>query len=156
MASLVTASDDSDNDSVYSENSETWNWRNAENNKKIIEISNILKQQHERLNAIDKKIVELDLRNKPHGGKRTRGKLRARSRGGGEVHLKQVHTIIQPLKKDIMNLKSKITDLNNSVDGINELLGRGGRRKKRTRKRRKSRRKKRRKSRRRKRTRKRR
>ena len=89
MESLVTASGsdsegESDNESVYSENSVTWNWRNAENNKKIIEISNILKQQHERLNAIDKKIEELDLRNKPHGGKRTRrrtrGKLRAKSR----------------------------------------------------------------------------
>jgi len=86
----------------------------------------------------------IDVGGRRKNRKRTRGKLRARSRGGGEVHLKQVHTIIQPLKKDIMNLKSKITDLNNSVDGINELLGRGGRRKKRTRKRRKSRRKKRR------------
>ena len=83
--------------------------------------------------------------------KRTRGKLRARSRRKkGGVHLKQVHNIIQPLKNEIMNLKSKITDLNNSIDGINESLGRGGRRKKRTRKRRKSRRKKRRKKRRRK------
>ena len=76
MASLVTASDDSDNESVYSENSETWNWRNAKNNKKIIEISNILKQQHERLKAIEKKIEEWDLRNKPHGGRRTRRRRR--------------------------------------------------------------------------------
>ena len=74
----------------------------------------------------------------------------------GGVHLKQVHNIIQPLKNDIMNLKSKIADLNNSVDDIKEHSGIGGRRKKRTKKRRRKRTRKRRKSRRRKRTRKRR
>lgn len=130
-----------------SETSETWNWRNAENNRLIIQLYKYDKAQDKRLDDIEKKLEELDLRNKPHGGRRTRGKLRARSRGGGGVHLKQVHNIIQPLKNEIMNLKSKITDLNNSVDEIKRRTGIGGRRKKRTKKRRKKRRKSRRKSR---------
>ena len=63
-----------------SETSESWNWRNSENNRLIIQLYKYDKAQDKRLDDIEKKLEELDLRNKPHGGRRTRGKLRAKSR----------------------------------------------------------------------------
>jgi len=56
MTSLVNASDDSDNESVDSETSETWNWRNAENNRLIIQLYKYDKEQDKRLDKLEQRL----------------------------------------------------------------------------------------------------
>ena len=55
MTSLVTASN-SDDESVDSETSDTWNWRNAENNKLIIQLYKYDKEQDKRLDELEQRL----------------------------------------------------------------------------------------------------
>jgi hypothetical protein len=80
MASLVTGNDDSDNESVYSENSETWNWRNAENNRQIIKLFNISNKQDKKIKKLENRLYQIELQERPHGGRRRRRKKRTKKR----------------------------------------------------------------------------
>ena len=56
MTSLVTASN-SDEESVDSgEDSDTWNWRNAENNRLIIQLYKYDKEQDKRLDKLEQRL----------------------------------------------------------------------------------------------------
>ena len=56
MTSLVTTSD-SDEESVDSgEDSDTWNWRNAENNRLIIQLYKYDKEQDKRLDKLEQRL----------------------------------------------------------------------------------------------------
>tara|TARA_Y100000817_G_scaffold279695_1_gene243231 strand:+ start:945 stop:1334 length:390 start_codon:yes stop_codon:yes gene_type:complete len=52
----MTSLDDSDNESVDSETSETWNWRNAENNRLIIQLYKYDKEQDRRLDKLEQRL----------------------------------------------------------------------------------------------------
>ena len=106
-----------------------------------------------KIDLLEERIEALEV---PQGGRRTRGKLRARSRRkkGGEVKPIDLARAKKELRDEFnlkyKNINSKFDDLNNSVDELRIRIARGGRRKKRTRRRRKKRRKSRRRKRRRK------
>lgn len=90
-----------------SETSESWNWRNSENNRLIIQLYKYDKAQDKRLDDIEKKLEELDLRNKPHGGRRTRGKLRAKSRAKSRKKRRKSRRKSKGRKRRRKNLKKR-------------------------------------------------
>ena len=53
----MTSLDDSDNESIDSgEDSDTWNWRNAENNRLIIQLYKYDKEQDKRLDKLEQSV----------------------------------------------------------------------------------------------------